>query len=133
MTLRIPDASEEAFLDLLLSVGYTLHLYSNNVAHNESLVASAFTEATFGGYASVALTGGAWVTTPGDPTSGAYAQQSFTSSADQTPETLYGYYVTLTADGTLRWYEAFGSPVTVQYNLDRIDVIPQFTLADTGD
>lgn len=133
MTIVIPNQGEEAFLDLLLSVGYTLRLFKNDVTVTESVTESDFTEATFTGYVSKALTGGSWTTTAGDPSTGAYAMQSFTSTADQTPQDIYGYYVTLTSGGALRWFEKFGSPVTVQNDGDSIRITPQITLADTGD
>jgi len=133
MALTVVDAAEEAFLDLILAVNYTVRLFTNDATISESLAASGLTEATFSGYSAAALTGGSWVTTPGDPCSGAYAQQSFTSDSDQTPESIYGYYVVRTSDGALTWLEKFGSPVTIQFNLDRIDITPTITLADTSD
>jgi hypothetical protein len=132
-TLRVVNQAEEHFLDLVLAVGYTLHLFKNDVAVADTLTEAGMTEATFTGYSSVALTGGAWTTTAGDPCAGAYAKRSFTSSADQAAQTIYGYYVTRTSDGKLEWLEKFDAAVTVQFNLDRIDVTPQITLADTAD
>lgn len=133
MALTIVNDAEEDFLDLILGVTYELKLFTNNVTVADTLAASGLTEATFGGYAAVTLTGGSWVTTPGDPAVGAYAQQSFTSSADQSAESIYGYYVVRASDGALRWLEKFGNPVTIQFNYDRIDITPQFTLSDTED
>lgn len=132
-TLVIPNAGEEAFLDLILASGYTLHLFKNDATISESTVVGDLTEADFTGYSSIALTGGSWVTTPADPSTGTYAQQTFTSSADQTPQVIYGYYVTLTAGGALRWVEKFDGSVTVQFDTDYIKVTPRLTLADTTD
>lgn len=137
MTLVVPNVGEEAFLDLILAAGYTLKLFTNNLSVSgtaaEALTAGGFTEATFTGYTSKALTGGSWVTTPADPSTGTYALQSFTSTADQTPQVVYGYFVVLTSGGALRWYEKFSSSVTIQNDGDSIRVTPRITLADTQD
>ena len=139
MTLIVVDQAEKHFIDLVLAVGYTLRLYKNNVtagltqAQKDALTESSFTEATFTGYAARTLTGGSWTTGTGNPATGTYAQQSFASSADQSAQAIYGYYVTRTLDGKLEWFEPFTSPVTVQFNGDMILVTPAITLADTGD
>ena len=140
MTLVIPDQGEEALIDLILSVGYTLRLFKNDVtdglsaAQIEALTEADFTEADFTGYSAKALTGGSWVVASGDPCAGEYALQGFTASADQSAQIVYGYYVTLTAGGgELRWFEEFSAPVTVQSNGDTIRVTPRITLADSQD
>lgn len=139
MTLRVVDQAEEHFLDAILAVNYSLRLFSNDVenglstAQKDALTEASFTEATFTGYASAALTGGAWTTTPGNPASASYAAQSFTSTADQTPETIWGYYVLRASDGALEWYEYFSASATIQYNSESIVVTPRMTLADTAD
>jgi hypothetical protein len=137
VTLRIPNAAEEAMLDLILAEGYTLRLFTNDVesglteAQKEALTAGSFTEATFAGYAGIALTGGSWVTTQGDDEStGVYAQQTFTRSSTGTAQVIRGYYVTRTTGGALRWYEYFPGPVTVTNINDAIRVTPTFTLDD---
>lgn len=139
MTLVIPNQGEKAFLDLILAANYTLHLFKNNAtdgitgADLDDLTQADFTEADFTGYTSKALTGGSWTTTAADPSTGTYALQAFTSSADQTPQDVYGYYVTLTSDGALRWFEVFAEAVTVQNDGDSIRITPKITLADTQD
>lgn len=139
MALVVVNQGEEAFLDLVLSVGYTLRLFKNDVTAGlttgqvDALTEAAFTEANFTGYSAKTLTGGSWTSTPGDPAAAVYAQQAFTASADQTAQTVYGYYVTLTSGGALRWFEEFGSPVTVQFNNEQIRVTPRMTLSDTQD
>lgn len=133
----VVNAGEEAFLDLVLAVGYTLHLYTTDVTSGltpsqiDALVAGDFTEATFTGYASKALTGGAWTTTPADPSTASYAAQSFTSTANQTAQSIWGYYVTLTAGGALRWFEQFPAPVTIEFLADQLDITPRITLDDS--
>lgn len=139
MTLIVTDGGEKAFLDLILAANYTLRLFKNDVTsglttvQKDALLVASFTEATFTGYASKALTGGSWTTATGNPSTGSYAQQAFVSSADQTPQTIYGYYVTLTSGGALQWFEYFAAPVTLQYNNEQIRVTPRLTLADTQD
>ncbi len=139
MTLVVVNQAEEAFLDLICAVNYTMRLYRNNVesgltqVQKDALTEANFTEANFTGYSSVALTGGSWTTTPGDPATASYAQQTFTSSANQTPQLIYGYYITRTTGGALQWYEQFVAPVTFQSNGEFFKVTPQLTLSDTGD
>jgi hypothetical protein len=139
MVLRVVDQAEKHFLDLILAVNYSLRLYKNDVevglstAQKDALTEAAFTEATFTGYASAALTGGAWSTATGNPAAASYTAQAFTSTANQTPQVIYGYYVTRTSDGKLEWYEPFGASATIQYNSQSITVTPRMTLADTGD
>lgn len=137
MTLRIPNAAEEAFLDLMLSENMTLRLFTNDVesglseTQKEALTAGSFTEATFTGYSAAALTGGSWVTTQGDDFSlGTYAMQTFTRTSTGTPQVIRGYYVTRTTGGALRWYEYFPGPITVTNNGDAIRVTPTFTFDD---
>lgn len=139
MTLVVVDQAEEHFLDLVLAVGYTLKLYKNNATsgltqvQKDALTEASFTEATFTGYASVALTGGSWTTTAGNPCVGTYAIQTFTSSANQTAQTLYGYYVVRTSDSKLQWFEDFTAPISIEFLSEYLTVTPRITLADTGD
>jgi hypothetical protein len=139
MTLRVVDQAEEHFLDAILAVNYSLRLFTNDVenglstAQKDALTEASFTEATFTGYASAALTGGAWTTTQGNPASASYATQAFTSTADQTPQDVYGYYVLRASDLKLQWYEYFSASATIQYDSESIIVTPAMTLADTSD
>lgn len=131
MTLVVPNAGENLMLAHALNKtapeDFTLKLYKNNVTPGETDVAGTYTEATFTGYASVSLTGGNWVITPGAPTSAAYPQQTFQSSANQTPETIYGYFVVGASSGTLYWAEKFSSSQVIQNNNDTIKVTPVLT------
>ena len=139
MTLILVDQAEEAFLDLILAVNYTLRLYKTDVttgltqAQKDALDETDFTEADFTGYSAATLTGGSWTTTAGNPCAGSYAVQTFTSSADQTAQTLYGYYVTRASDGALMWFEDFSTAFVIEFNDEYIQVTPRITLADTGD
>lgn len=141
MTLIIPNQAEEAFLDLILAVGYTLRLYKNDVTDGlspsqiDALTEASFQEADFPGYAAVAIAGGAWTTTPGDPGIATFAQQSFIRSSTGTVQNVYGYYYTLTSSGALRGFERFGpvGGVEVQLINDEIRVTPRITLSDSQD
>lgn len=140
MTLRVVNQAEKRFLDLILAETYALRLFKNDVhvsastaVLQDALTEADFTEATFTGYASAALTGGAWTTGTGDPASAGYTTQGFTSTANQAAQPVYGYYVTRVADGALQWYEYFSASATIQYNSQTITVTPRMTLADTGD
>lgn len=133
MTLLVVNHGEEDMLDLILAAGYTLKLFKSDTTLTDSLTTASLTEADFTGYADIDLTGGAWTTTAGSPSTGAYAQQSFTSTADQTAQTIYGYFVVATSGGRLQWAERFSSGIVVQYNNDSIRVTPRITLADTLD
>jgi hypothetical protein len=133
----VVNGGEEDFLDLILAVNYTLRLYKNDPvsgAMNEGVIDAfintSFTEADFTGYAAINLTGGSWTTVPGDPCIGLYAQQSFTSSANQTAQTIYGYTVNRTSDNRLEWFEHFDVPSVVEFNGDQINVQPRITLKD---
>lgn len=139
MTIVVVKQGEEIYLDLALSTNKTLKLYKNDVeagltaAQKKALTESSFTEATFTGYTSKSLTGGSWVTTQGDPTIGTYAQQTFTSSADQTAQSIYGYYVIRASDSKLEYYEQFSGPISISLNGDAINVTPTIQLDDDPD
>lgn len=138
-TTYVPDVGEEHFLDLITAVNYTLRLYTNDVtagltdAQIDALVAGSFTEATFAGYAAAALTGGSWTTTPDEPSTGVYAQQTFTRSSTGTTQNVYGYYLTRTTGGQLEYFHDFGGPVAVTNINDAIAVVPRLTLGDDHD
>mgnify|MGYP003575450879 CR=1 FL=1 len=138
MTLVVVNQGEEAFLDLVLAVNYTLRLYTNDVTAGltpsqiDALTQASFTEATFTGYSAAALTGGSWTTTQSDPSTGVYAQQTFTRSSTGTAQLVRGYYLVTTTGGLLRWFEQFPAPISVEINGDAIQVTPRITLDDSG-
>lgn len=135
----VTGAGEEAFLDLLTAVNYTVRLFINDVTAGltptqvEALTAADFTEATFPGYAAAPLTGGSWVTTQDDPSTATYAAQMFTRSATGTAQAIYGFYVVTTTGGNLRWFEMFDGPIIVTDSGDAISVTPRLTLDDGED
>lgn len=145
MTLVIPDAPEADMLSRILDPDMELKLFTNDVINGltagqiEALDETDFTEATFTGYADVPIAGenqgvsSDWTITPGDPCAAVAPQATFESSADQTPETVYGYYVVAATGGALQWFEYFTSPQVVENDNDTIKVTPRFTLKDETD
>ncbi|MBO3751526.1 hypothetical protein J5X84_36100 [Streptosporangiaceae bacterium NEAU-GS5] len=135
----VVDQAEKHHLDLILAVAYDLRLYKTDVtlgltqAQKDALTEASFTEATFTGYAAKALSGGSWTTATGNPATGSYATQTFTSSADQSPQLVYGYYVTRHSDNKLQWFEPFPGPVVFEFNGEFYQVTPRLTFADTAD
>jgi hypothetical protein len=136
MALHICNQAKKFHLDLVLAIGYTLRLYKTDVtagltpAQIDALTEASFTEATFTGYSSKALTGGSWTTVAGDPGTATYAQQTFTSTANQTAQPIYGYYITRTSDGKLEWFEKFTGPVSISLNGDTIQITPTLNYND---
>lgn len=136
MAIVLPNQGEKILLDLLLSIGMTMKLYKVDVTagltatQKEALTEASFTEATFSGYTSKALAGGFWATTASDPSTGIFAQQSWTRTVTGTTETIYGYYMTRTSDGKLLWFERFTGPVGMTTNGDILRVTPTITLED---
>lgn len=136
MPLWVPRQGQEIVLDLMLAVGYTLKLYTNDVtagltdAQIHALTEASFTEATFTGYSAKTLTGGSWVTTQADPSTGTYAQQTFTRSLTGTAQIVYGWYLIRTSDSKLVSFERFSGPITVTALNDAIAVTPTITLDD---
>lgn len=136
MTLITVNQGTEADLDLILAVGYTLRLFKNDVTSGlddtaiAALTEASFQEADFPGYASVAIAGGAWTTTPGNPGVATYTQQAFIRSSSGAVQNIYGYYYTVTATGALRRFKRFPPVGGVEMTLinDEIRVTPRITL-----
>jgi hypothetical protein len=133
MSITVPNGGEAIALDAITgktaATGWTLRLYTAiSPALSSGTVVAHLTEAAGSGYAAIALTAANWVTTPGAPTSTAYAKQTFTFTGTLTAAaTVLGYYVTR-ADGSLVFAEALAAPFQPANNGDTIDVTPAFTL-----
>jgi hypothetical protein len=105
-----------------------LKLFKNNYTPVEGDTEAAYTEADFTGYASVSLTPATWVTTAGAPSDVTYPEQTFTSSANQMLQNVYGYYLVQTTSGKLVAAERFSNgPFPIQNNGDAIKVTPKIT------
>jgi len=110
----------------------TLRLFKNNVfpSDSDNVNASGYTEATFTGYSAIALVAANWSITTAHPAIASYALQIFTSSADQTVELEYGYYIT-NVSGNLVIAERFtDGPYSIATNGQTIKVTLQISLTD---
>jgi hypothetical protein len=106
-------------------------LFQNDVTPALDDVLGDYTAATFTGYSSITLTGASWGITLGNPVLLAYAQQTFSSSADQTPQSIYGYYLFRSVTNDLIAAERFSVSQTIQFNGDTIKITPRLYLQNT--
>lgn len=133
MTLLVPNNGEgdglSYFVNKSTPENLVLRLYTNNITPAETDTAATYTETTFTGYAAITLTGANWTITEGAPSSAAYAQQTFTSSAGSQSVSCYGYYMTRATSGRIALAERFtDAPYTITNNGDQIKVTPNITL-----
>ena len=131
MTLLVSNASEaimlEAFLNKTAPQDLVLRLYSSDTTPAESDTVATYTEVTGGGYAASSLTAANWTVTPGNPTTAAYPEVTFTFTGSA--GNVYGYYLTQLTSGLLMWSELFtNGPFNIQNNGDQIKITPQITL-----
>lgn len=120
-------------LDTLLAGNTSLRLFQNNFTPANASVLADFTVADFTGYANITLTGGSWTTTPGDPSTASYTQQTFTRSATGAVQTIYGYYIVNTAGTKVWFYEKFSTAQSVTSANDVIRITPRIALQDSED
>lgn len=111
--------------DLASTEELRIKLYKNDITPDEDSVTGDFTEATFTGYASILLDD--WTRTDA---SAVHSLCRFTSSADQTAELLYGYYIVRTSTNDLVAAKRFtGAPYSVEFADDSIAVTPTLEVA----
>lgn len=134
MALLVPDVGEVRLLSYavnkLTPENFTLKLYQNNITPGESDVAGTYTEATFTGYAATTLTGANFtVSTVTGTTTATYSpNQVFTSTANQTTQLIYGYFVVGASSGILMWAEKFtDGPYAISVNGDSITITVKIT------
>ena len=97
---------------------------------SEGSTNASFTEATFTGYSAASLTAGSWTITAGDPSTAAYPQVTFTSSAGSQNQNIYGYYVTRATGPEVVFAELFtDGPYNIANNGDAIKVTLNFTMS----
>lgn len=135
LALVVPDAGEVRLGDAALgksamSSTVKLKLYSSNTTPAEGDTRTTYTEATFTGYAEIAITNANWTTaTSTGTTTSAYAEQTFTLSGGSAQD-IYGYLFADATAGTIMWSERFP---TAPYNLananDAIKITPQIQWA----
>jgi len=133
MTLVVPNNGEGTalanFVNKTAPEDGVLFLFKSNTTPAETDVTASYTEADFTGYASQALTGATATVTEGAPSNAAWAQKTFTSSADQTLQNVYGYGVKGSVSGKIKWAERFsGAPFAIQNLNDQILITPQITM-----
>lgn len=118
----------EAFVNKTAPQPLRLKLYKNNITPAETDIESTYTEATFTGYADIALTAATWTTSGTAPTAIDFPEQSFTSTANQTAQLIYGYYYTQQTSGKLTAVERFADgPYSIANNGDVIKVTPHIS------
>jgi hypothetical protein len=133
MTLVLVNTGEtrvlNCFFNKVTPESKSLRLFKSNTTPAETDTAATYTESTFTGYAAITLAAGAWTVTAGAPSDASAAAQDFTSSANQTAENAYGYFVVeATTTTNLDWAERFtGAPYVIQNNGDIIRITPVFT------
>lgn len=129
----IPNNGEgdalEYFVNRASPQNLVLKLFKNDITPAETDTAASYTEATFTGYSAATLTGASWgAPSEGDPSTISYAQQTFTSSADQPLENIYGAYLVRATSGRIAAAERFASaPYGISNNGDNIKVTPTIT------
>ncbi|HWP59545.1 MAG TPA: hypothetical protein VNL14_16755 [Candidatus Acidoferrales bacterium] len=131
--LLVPNQGEQIALEALVNKtapqNLVLRLFKNNVTPAEGDTEANYTEADFTGYSAITLTGANWTVTTGAPSEASYAQQTFSSSANQAAQNIYGYYLTQVTSGKLVWAERFtDGPYPIANNGDQIKVTPKITL-----
>lgn len=133
MAILVPNTGEVIALQYLTNKVATpenlvLCLFQSNTTPAEGDTLATYTEATFTGYANVTLTGASWTVTGGAPSSAAYAQQTFTSSAGSQNQNVYGYFLKRLSSGDLVYAERFSDgPYNIVNNGDAIKVTPTIT------
>lgn len=127
MALNVPDVGENAILEMIVNKtapqNPVLKLYKNNITPSDTDTDATYTEATFGGYAAITLTGASW----SNAASGSISfgsQQTFTCNASATDD-IYGYYVVQASSGILLWSERDASaPFAVRNSGDAVKITP---------
>lgn len=119
----------EALVNKTAPQNLVLKLFKNDVTPAESDTEATYTEANFTGYAAKTLTGSSWSSAvAGAPSSIAFAQQTFTSSAGSQNQSVYGYYLVQATSGKAVGAERFSDgPYVITNNGDAIRVTPNLT------
>lgn len=130
MALLVPTVGSNVILEIIVNKtaaqNLVAKLYKNNITPADTDTAGTYTEATFGGYAAITLTGVSWGTASAE--SIAYgSQQTWTCNAVATDD-IYGYYIIQTTSGILMWAERDASaPFEVRNSGDAIKLTPTIT------
>ena len=136
-TIYLQDSGSTDALNAWLGISASkmstgnLHLFQNNVTISDSTTLGGLTEATFSGYAAIALSGATWgavTVTAHVASSVAVASQNFTHNSGGTANTIYGAYITDSTNAVLlaAWNFASG-PYVMANNGDEIKTTPTIT------
>lgn len=118
----------EALVNKTAPLTLVLKLFKNNVIPAKAFTEASMVEADFLGYAPIILTPASWVLTPGTPSSIAFAQRTFSSSAGAQNQPVYGYWLEQMTSGKLVVVERFpNGPYTIVTATDQIKVTPSIT------
>jgi microcystin-dependent protein len=138
VTFYVVNSGEQAIIeDGITGVAYELQLYKTDVTAGltpdeiDALETADFTMASFTGYALEAVGTGDWTITQGNPTVARNVEKSFTSTANQSAQNIWGYTLTRTSDDLLIGFEQFSAPIVVEFNGDQINITPTLTLDDS--
>src|SRR6266436_3665549 len=116
MSLVVCDNGKQTLLTQLLAwlnANTRLRLFQNNHTPVHGDTAAAYTEASFPGYAFIALTAWGAVTLTADfHALTTEALETFASTGSSPVNTIYGYYIT-DLTGALLWAELAPAPITI--------------------
>ena len=123
MSFILSNQGEGIMLTLFFAQAMHLRLYTNNYTPVATSIESNFTEETGGGYAAIAISGGAWTNSGGNPTTATANGLPFTWTFTGAANSAYGYYVTRDSDGKYLFGEKFSDgPYTIANNGDQVKI-----------
>lgn len=133
MPLVVPDIGEAVILQMLVSgvplSACSCYLFQNNMTPDQDTVLADLTNATFSGYIQATTNFGSATIVGHKGKIVGTAPLTFTHNGGGTSNTIYGYYVKITATSDLLYVERFSSSQVMANNGDQIGI----TLAFTGD
>ena len=133
MALLVQDNGEgdalQYFTNRAAPQDLILKLFQNNITPAETDTAATYTVATWTGYGNLTLAGASWAApVEGAPSSIAFAQQTFTSTAGSQSQNNYGYFAVRTTSGRVAYAERFADcPYLIANNGDNIKITPTIT------
>lgn len=132
MAIVIPNGGEVLALGFLVNKSVPenlkLRLFESNTTPAETDTIATYTTATFTGYADITLTGASWTVTAGAPSTAAYAEQTFTSTAGGQAKSVYGYVYLRLTTGDIVGAERFtDGPYSIVNNGDAVKITPSIT------
>ncbi len=138
MALLVTNEGEgivaEAFLNKVAPQDLKLKLFKNDYTPVDASTAGSFTEADFLGYVAANLAATSWTVTTGAPTTLAYPQVTFASTAGTQNQNVYGYLVTQVTSGKAIWAERFSDgPYNVTNSGDQIKVTLNMNVKKAGE